>query len=492
MFPSFSFRWQPLVPRVERAFRTRQLTYNMGRSKTVPDRWLDYSDVGGVVPGTRFIAFKVPLRESICSRVPASKRFTPHELLQRIQGLGLVIDLTCTNRYYDPDSLVTRGILHAKIMCVGQQIPSDGVVSDFFRAVDAFLADPANDGKLVGVHCTHGVNRTGYLVCKYMIEKLSIAPATAIEQFQNARGHKFDRDEYVSDLQRVGGQVPTLDLRSDDKRLQAREHAQAAGREEYARDALRLQDMQDQYVRNFLSSDRRQYVGNIQCSRDAGSSRPPEVAVPVPADGDVYRDINSRAASGTLPYGHSAWNAAQSEDYTRAYGHTGDMPRALPPQVNVPDMRSQTQSYQNGVPPRPSAFVPVRPQHSYSHPSALTPQANMYNAQLQGQSYGHTSGMAVSLQHQHSFYNAWPQGQGYSNHGGMAPQHSSFNSPLQGPGYSQPSGMPLQQNVSHAPSLGPVRSPSRVTSPNVVTADMYGGHGAYKPYSDDERQYWRR
>ncbi|KAH7962305.1 RNA/RNP complex-1-interacting phosphatase isoform X1 [Rhipicephalus sanguineus] len=461
----------------------------MGRSKTVPDRWLDYSDVGGVVPGTRFIAFKVPLRESICSRVPASKRFTPHELLQRIQDLGLVIDLTCTNRYYDPDSLVTRGILHAKIMCVGQQIPSDGVVSEFFRAVDAFLANPANDGKLIGVHCTHGVNRTGYLVCKYMIQKLSIAPATAIEQFQNARGHKFDRDEYVSDLQRVGGQVPTLDLRSDDMRSHARKPPQAAGTEEHAREPLRVRDMQDQYVRNLLSSDRRQYVGNIQCIRDAGT-KPPEFAAPVPSDGDVYRDFNNRPASGTLPYGHSAWNTARSDDYARAHGHTSDMPRALPPQGNVPDMRSHTQSYQNGVPPRPSAFVPVRPQHSYSHPSALPPQANMYNVQSQGQSYGQPSSMAHSLHPQHSLYDAWPQEQSYSNLGGMAPQHGSFNAPPQG--YGQASGMPLQQNVPHAPSLGPVRTPSVVKSSNVVNADMYRGHGAYEPYGDDDGEYWRR
>jgi atypical dual specificity phosphatase len=24
----------------------------------------------------------------------------------------------------------------------------------------------------LGVHCTHGLNRTGYLICRYMVEKL--------------------------------------------------------------------------------------------------------------------------------------------------------------------------------------------------------------------------------------------------------------------------------------------------------------------------------
>ena len=34
---------------------------------------------------------------------------------------------------------------------------------------------------LIGVHCTHGVNRTGYLVCRYMIDKLDFQPKNAIE-----------------------------------------------------------------------------------------------------------------------------------------------------------------------------------------------------------------------------------------------------------------------------------------------------------------------
>ncbi len=33
---------------------------------------------------------------------------------------------------------------------------------------------------LVGVHCTHGLNRTGYLVCRYMIDKLDFEPEAAI------------------------------------------------------------------------------------------------------------------------------------------------------------------------------------------------------------------------------------------------------------------------------------------------------------------------
>ncbi|XP_077512344.1 RNA/RNP complex-1-interacting phosphatase-like [Amblyomma americanum] len=186
--------WRPVVEQLGRYLA-------MAPSKnSVPDRWLDYDDLGGTVPGTRFVPFKVPLRELISIRVPPERRFTPNDVLQRLPDLGLVIDLTCTDRYYDPRVMVSHGIIHTKIRCAGQLLPNRKVVKNFTRAVDAFATKPANDGKLIGVHCTHGVNRTGYLVCRYMIGSLGIAPATAIEQFQNARGHQFDRQEYVKDL----------------------------------------------------------------------------------------------------------------------------------------------------------------------------------------------------------------------------------------------------------------------------------------------------
>lgn len=34
--------------------------------------------------------------------------------------------------------------------------------------------------KLIGVHCTHGLNRSGFLVCRYMIEEMGKPPLDAI------------------------------------------------------------------------------------------------------------------------------------------------------------------------------------------------------------------------------------------------------------------------------------------------------------------------
>jgi hypothetical protein len=70
---------------------------------------------------------------------------------------------------------------------------------------------------LIGVHCTHGVNRTGYLVCRYLIEKCNYSAVDAVAgmvcmcasffftivlptAFEMARGHSIEREEYVRAL----------------------------------------------------------------------------------------------------------------------------------------------------------------------------------------------------------------------------------------------------------------------------------------------------
>ncbi|KAG8598839.1 hypothetical protein GDO81_002761 [Engystomops pustulosus] len=72
----------------------------------LPDRWTDYIPVGKRIPGTRFIAFKVPLTRRYDHRLAPWQRFSPMDLIKEVEEqneeLGLVVDLTCTKRYYSP------------------------------------------------------------------------------------------------------------------------------------------------------------------------------------------------------------------------------------------------------------------------------------------------------------------------------------------------------------------------------------------------------
>ncbi|XP_071322348.1 RNA/RNP complex-1-interacting phosphatase [Trachinotus anak] len=170
----------------------------------IPDRWLDYKSVGTRLHGTRFVAFKVPLNQSLNRRLPCSDVFGPWELLDALseenQELGLIIDLTFTTRYYKLQDL-PESLLFVKIFTAGHEVPSDDTILSFKRAVRRFLRDNADNDKLIGVHCTHGLNRTGYLICRYLIDVDGMDPKDAVELFNSARGHAIERQNYLEDLQ---------------------------------------------------------------------------------------------------------------------------------------------------------------------------------------------------------------------------------------------------------------------------------------------------
>lgn len=92
--------------------------------------------------------------------------------------------------------------MFVKIFTAGHEVPSDKTILSFKRVVQRFLQDNSDNGplrisvrqsclggsthagemtaaplsfsvfpssnadKLIGVHCTHGLNRTGYLICR--------------------------------------------------------------------------------------------------------------------------------------------------------------------------------------------------------------------------------------------------------------------------------------------------------------------------------------
>lgn len=171
----------------------------------VPERWKDYLPIGQRMPGTRFIAFKVPLKKSFEGKLAPEERFSPLDLFNRIQEqneeLGLIIDLTYTHRYYKPEDL-PETIPYLKIFTVGHQVPDDETILKFKSAVNGFLKENKDNDKLIGVHCTHGLNRTGYLICRYLIDVEGMRPDDAIDLFNRCRGHCLERQNYIEDLQK--------------------------------------------------------------------------------------------------------------------------------------------------------------------------------------------------------------------------------------------------------------------------------------------------
>ncbi|KAJ7426968.1 RNA/RNP complex-1-interacting phosphatase-like protein [Willisornis vidua] len=92
-------------------------------------------------------------------------------------------------------------LCYSKILTMGHEIPNKETIFQFKCVVKKFLRDNKDNDKLIGVHCTHGLNRTGYLVCRYLIDVEGMEPNAAIELFNKSRGHPIERTNYIQDLQ---------------------------------------------------------------------------------------------------------------------------------------------------------------------------------------------------------------------------------------------------------------------------------------------------
>ncbi|NXR63726.1 DUS11 phosphatase, partial [Rhadina sibilatrix] len=105
-------------------------------------RWIDYIPLGCRMPGTRFIAFKVPLKESFDQNLLPEDRFSPQDLIrslrERQEELGLIIDLTYTGRYYGREELPPT-LRYAKILTMGREIPNRRTILRFKYLVKKFL-----------------------------------------------------------------------------------------------------------------------------------------------------------------------------------------------------------------------------------------------------------------------------------------------------------------------------------------------------------------
>jgi len=82
--------------------------------------------------------------------------------------LGLWVDLTNTKRFYDRSAVEELGAKYIKLQCRGHgETPSPEQTHSFIEIVDNFINERPFD--VIAVHCTHGFNRTGFLIVCYLV-----------------------------------------------------------------------------------------------------------------------------------------------------------------------------------------------------------------------------------------------------------------------------------------------------------------------------------
>jgi len=169
----------------------------------IPPRWLNCPRKSSALVAQRFLAFKTPLDEKYDEQVPVENRFNPAMLFQAMRAhkvkIGLWVDLTNTSRFYDKRLVEQEECKYVKLSCKGHgETPPEEAVKAFIAVCKNYIAQNPLD--IVAVHCTHGFNRTGYLISAYLVEEFDWAIDMAVAEFTKVREPGIYKESYLREI----------------------------------------------------------------------------------------------------------------------------------------------------------------------------------------------------------------------------------------------------------------------------------------------------
>eukprot|EP00958_Prasinococcus_capsulatus_P023274 scaffold3423_cov379-Prasinococcus_capsulatus_cf.AAC.2 len=180
-----------------------------GRFSPLPKGWLDCPEVGE--PIELLVPCKVPLGVGWNRYIPQEKRFTPRKVFESQLSLGrqigLVIDLTNSENFYHPSEWEELNVKHYKIYCRGHgYTPEELKVNEFVHVVKEYFAvqqQMVQDNlppQYCLVHCTHGFNRTGFMIAHFLQRQFAKPISFGVRAFAHHRPPGIYKELYLSTL----------------------------------------------------------------------------------------------------------------------------------------------------------------------------------------------------------------------------------------------------------------------------------------------------
>ena len=179
--------------------------------KTIPKGWTELKPYNETIDV--FLPFKIPIRGEHQKHFNEDDKFTWTRFREKLERsnirLAAIIDLVPHSQYYYVDEMVEgMGLVpYYKLGCKGgNHLPSDALFARFSETVHHVISTRPQWGEndFIGVHCCKGVNRTGFMICKYLITHRNMEPSKAIDMFTSKRECGFDREKYVDYLMSLG------------------------------------------------------------------------------------------------------------------------------------------------------------------------------------------------------------------------------------------------------------------------------------------------
>ncbi|KAL5007034.1 hypothetical protein ScPMuIL_015840 [Solemya velum] len=167
-----------------------------------PERWLECPRKGQPILG-KFLPFKTPLDNKYDGDVPEHQRFNISMLFASLKTykvrMGLLVDLTNTTRFYNSKEVEEFDCKYVKMQCRGHgETPSSDQTEAFIGLCARFLNQKPLE--CIGVHCTHGFNRTGFLIVSYLVEKESWSVEAAVQAYAQSRPPGIYKQHYLEEL----------------------------------------------------------------------------------------------------------------------------------------------------------------------------------------------------------------------------------------------------------------------------------------------------
>eukprot|EP00775_Hariotina_reticulata_P011715 gene11715-11860_t len=180
----------------------------------IPPGWADCPDMGEVSDIHNMIPMKVPLGDNHRIRDMGQRsgyRFTPEKALHMAHEkvtqrnpdakIGMVLDLSNSDKYYDPECFTTHSVRYVKVPCRGRGQSPDPLAVNM--AVWEIRKTLAQADVYILVHCTHGFNRSGFIIVCAALRLLAergFCVERLLRRFAEQRPPGIYKDEYISDL----------------------------------------------------------------------------------------------------------------------------------------------------------------------------------------------------------------------------------------------------------------------------------------------------
>ncbi|KAI5953546.1 hypothetical protein KGF54_002918 [Candida jiufengensis] len=113
-------------------------------------------------------------------------------------NLIAIIDISADIPPYSPKSFKT--IKYYKCATVSKVVPDQSAIRRFIQLIDDILNSNTIENPLIGVHCHYGFNRTGFLICCYLIEVLGWSVEEAVEGFKIAKPPGIKHPHFIDAL----------------------------------------------------------------------------------------------------------------------------------------------------------------------------------------------------------------------------------------------------------------------------------------------------